>query len=145
MKGTQLTIQMSGLRTVRLRAGALRRKEPVREALKRALDECRDANGNPMDREAVSKELSRLVGQQVSVHALNNWCAEGKEDRRLPLEYAEALALITGDRGILEAAFGTSFRVLSDEDAAYLDLGRIVAEERTRSKRKRQVLERIGV
>ena len=144
-KPIQLTMQMSRLRTSRLRGGALRRKESVCEALRKALDGCKDLNGSPLDRETVSKELSRLVGESVSVHTINNWCAEGKENRRFPLEYAEALALITGDRGILDAALGEGFRMLDEEETAYLELGRIVAEERARSKKKRQVLERIGI
>lgn len=142
-KPIQLTMAMSRSRTSHLRAGALRRKEAVTEALKQALDGCRTLDGAPIDRETVAKELSRLVGETVSVHTLNNWCAEGKENRRLPLEYAEALALITGDRRILDAALGQNFRVLDETDSAYLELGKIVADERERSKRKRQVLERI--
>lgn len=142
-KPIQLTMQMSKSRTARLRAGALRRKEPVTEALKQALDGCKSLDGAPMDRETVAKELSRLVGEPVSIHTINNWCAEGKENRRFPLEYAEALALITGDRRILDAALGASFRALDDEETAFLELGRIVAEERARSRAKRQVMEKL--
>jgi hypothetical protein len=137
-KPIQLTFQMSRSRGASLRAGSLRVKESVREALKRAVEACE------MDRETIARELSRLVGEDVSIHTLNNWIADGKHDRRVPLEYAEALALITGDRGILDAAFST-FRVLDESQAPYYDLGVIEAEDRARRKAKRKALERIGV
>jgi len=35
-------------------------------------------------RENVAKELSRLVGEKISIHTLNNWCAAGKHNRRFP-------------------------------------------------------------
>ncbi|MEN6439459.1 MAG: hypothetical protein ABFD97_12870 [Syntrophobacter sp.] len=138
----QLTMQMGRLATSHWRRGALRRKEAIGEALRRALDGCTTVDGRPLDRETVSTELSRLVGENVSVHAINNWVAEGKDDRRIPLEYAEALTLITGDRGILDAALG-HYRVLDEEEVGYLELGRIVAEERKRAKEKRRVLEKL--
>lgn len=118
----------------------MRVKESVREALKSALDGCE------MDRETVAREISRLVGEEVSVHSLNNWCAEGKSDRRIPLEYAAAVVAITGNRGVLDAALGViGYRVLAPEEEDVLELGRITLEERSRRKAKRRVLERLRV
>jgi len=123
-----------------LRAGALRVKEAVNEALKAALDKC------GMSRDEVARELSRLVGEEISVHTLNNWCAEGKNNRRFPLEYAGALAVITGSQEVLDAALRSSgFRVLDIEQLVYYELGVIEAEERRRRKAKKEVIERIGL
>jgi len=131
---------MSSLPTGNRRAGSLRVKEGVKEALKQALDRC------GLDRETVADELSRLVGEPVSVHTVNNWVADAKGDRRFPLEYAGALTAITGDVGFLQAALagGAGIKVLAPEEVAYYELGKITAEERARRKRKRAVLEKIG-
>jgi len=136
----QLTMHMSRLASFRMRAGSLRRKESVSEALRRVLDGCRNLDGSPVDRETISKELSRLVGENISVHTLNNWCAQGKENRRFPLEYAEAIALITGDRGIVDAAF-VHFRVLDELEVPLFEMGKLVIEDRSRSRRRREMLE----
>ena len=69
-KHTQMKFQWSAIPTEDSRAGTLRTKEAVREALKTALD------NSPLGRDTVAKELSRLVGEDISVHSLNNWCAE---------------------------------------------------------------------
>ncbi len=123
-----------------LRAGSLRTKESVTEALRTALDK------SGLDREAVAHELSRLVGEDVSVHTINNWCAEGAHNRRIPLEFAAALAVITGSADILDAAVKVAgFRVLDREQAPYYELGVLTAEERTRRKRKKQIEDRIGL
>lgn len=105
-----------------------------------ALDAC------GLDREAVARELSRLVGEAVSVHTVNNWCATEKSDRRVPLEYAAALVAITGDASILRAALEVAgFRVLGPEDVPVYELGRIAVEETRRRRAKRAVMERIGL
>ena len=132
---------MSRLRTADIKAGALRRKEAVHEALKRSLDECTDLDGRPVDRETIAVELSRLVGEHISVHTLNGWCGESKENRMLPLERAEALAIITNDRRILEAAM-SRYRVIDEKGVAFLEIGMFVVDERERNKRKRQLFER---
>lgn len=135
----QLTFEMSKRGLPSLRAGALRVKESINEALRRSLDGC------GMDREGIARELSRLVGEEISVHTINNWCAEGKGNRRLPLEYAKALAIITGNAGVIQAALGPEFTVLNREQTEFYELGMIVAEERAVKKRKRKITERIGI
>lgn len=133
---TQLPLPLTKTRTSHLRAGSLRVKEALHEAVKRAL------NGCVLDREDVAKELSRLVGEEISVHALNNWCAEGKTNRRFPLECAKALALITGDTGILDAALGPEFEALDEDGRVCLEYGEMVLEDQMRNKRKRELKER---
>lgn len=139
-KPRQLTMSMSKRRPENLRAGAFRVKEAVNEALKAVLENCE------LSREEIAAELSRLVGEEISVHTLNNWCAEGKHNRRFPLEYAAALAVITGSRDVLDAALKVAgFRVLDADQGAYYELGVIAAEELARRKHKREVMERIGL
>ena len=102
--------------------------------------------GCNMSREDLARELSRMVGEEISVHTVNNWCAEGKNNRRFPLEYAAALAVITGSRQILDAAIRVAgFRVLDSEESAYFELGVIEAQERKRRKEKAKIIERIGI
>ena len=136
-KAVQIPLPLTKIRTSHLRAGSLRVKEAQHEALKRALDRC------GLDREEVAKELTRLVGEEISKHTINNWCAEGKTNRRFPLECAKALALITGDDGVLAAALEPEFTPLNEDGQACLEFGRLVIEDQLRSKRKRQLKERV--
>lgn len=136
-KAVQIPLPLTRHRTAHLRAGALRTKAAVHEALKTALNRCE------MAREDVAKELSRLVGEDISINTLNNWCAEGKTNRRFPLECAKALALITGDTGILDAALAPEFAALDEDGRACLEYGRLVIEDQMRAKRKRQLKERV--
>lgn len=139
-KPRQLTLSMSNSGSLTLRAGALRTKDAVREAI------CSAIAKSGLDREAVALELSRLVGEDVSKSTVDNWCAEGKHNRRFPLEYAAALAVITGGTDVLEAAIRPSgLRILNRDQAPYYELGVIVAEERARRKQKKQIEDRIGL
>ena len=135
----QLTLPLSSLPTSRVRAGALRCKESVREALSAALD----ASG--LDREYIAGELGRLTGENISVHTLHSYTAESKGDRRLPLEYAGALALILGDSSIVDAALAISgLVVLGEKEKAVYEIGKLAVEKKQRSKRERQLWERVN-
>jgi hypothetical protein len=136
----QLPLPWSKIRTASVRAGAFRVKDSVREALKRALDKA--FSDYAMDREAVEKELSRLAGEDVSFHAINNCCSEGKHDRRVPLEYVKALALITGDAGIIEAALSPEFSVMDEAGRAVYEYGVMVLEDKVRGKERRRLEEK---
>lgn len=136
----QLPLFRSKIRTTSVRAGAFRVKDSVREALKRALDKA--LSDYAMDREAVAKELSRLVGEEVSFHTINNWCSEGKNDRRIPLEHVKALSLITGDAGIIEAALSPEFFVMDEAGRAVYEYGVMVLEDKVRGKERRRLEEK---
>lgn len=125
------------IKTSHLRAGSMRTKEAVLEAVKRGLNDC------GLSRDEVASELSRLVGDDVSLHTLNNCCSEGKTNRRFPLEWAKALAMITGHTEILDAALGPEFAALDETGQACLEYGEIILEDKLRSKRKRQLQERV--
>jgi len=135
----QLTLPLSELPSQKRRTGSLRTKEGVKDAIRTALRAC------GLSRETVADELSRLTGDKISVHTINNWCAPEKTDRPMPLEYAAALTVITGDTGVVQAAVeAAGLVVLSPEDAPYFELGKLTAEDRARAARKKTLFERIG-
>ncbi|WP_285908107.1 hypothetical protein [Pseudodesulfovibrio pelocollis] len=134
----QLTLPLSSLPSQRRKAGSLRASEAVNEALRHALANC------GLSRETVADELTRLTGEAVSVHAVNNWAAPGKGDRRIPLELLAALTEVTGDPGIARAALAPAgLTVLTAEQTPLFELGRITAEDRERAKRRKELWEKI--
>jgi hypothetical protein len=135
----QLTLPLSSLPTANMAAGSLRCREAVHEAVRDALA----ASG--LTREYVAGELSRLTGDSVSIHHINSWTAESKAgERHIPMEYAAALTVILGDGRILAAACPKGYVVLSPEEAAIYELGKVVVEEQRRSRKKRELWERIN-
>jgi hypothetical protein len=133
-----LTLPLSSLPSRRLEAGGLRTSEAVKEALRVALRSC------GLSRETVADELTRLTGENISIHQINNWAASGKGDRSIPLEQLAALTLVTGDSGLVRAALGSSgWTVLRPEDLPFYELGRLTAEERERSRRRKEILGKI--
>ncbi len=135
----QLTLPLSSLPTANMAAGSQRCLEAVHEAFREALI----ASG--LKREYVAQELSRLTGDQVSIHHINSWTAESKAgERHIPLEYAAALTVILGDGRILAAACPKGYVVLSPEEAAVYELGKVVVEEKRRRRKKHELWERIN-
>ena len=137
-KLVQLTLPVSSLPTAGYQAGSLRVQDAVREAL------CEALRRSGLSREYVTSELSRLLGVTVNVCTLDSWTAESKSDRRLPLEYAGALALILGDTGILQAAFGANgILVLDAKERDIYELGKLAVEKRKQKKKERRIWERV--
>ena len=110
----------------------------MKEALRRAVDGC------GLGREEIAWELSRLVGEEVSIHTLNNYLAEGRKNRRVPAEYLAALEAITGAADLLEAILPGGWALLPPVEDGVYELGRIISEERMRRRRKRRLLEELG-
>ncbi|WP_028574327.1 hypothetical protein [Desulfonatronovibrio hydrogenovorans] len=136
----QLTIPMSEIPSRKRRAGSLRRCEAVQESIYDALKQC------ALGRDFIAEEMSRLTGDKISVNHINNWTAESKNGWKLPLEYAAALAVITGDDRILRAALaGSGLHVINQEERDLLDLGRITADEMQRRKKKRDIIRRLDI
>jgi hypothetical protein len=136
----QLNLPLTNLPSVDEPAGKYRRKEAVQEALKRTLRNCQ------LSREEIADEMTRLCSEKITVTHIANWTAESKNGWRMPLEYAAAFYVVTGDPGVVKASLaGSGIGVLDDEDYALFELGKIVAEERLRNKKKRQVMERLGI
>jgi len=139
-RAAQLTLPLDQIQSQKMRAGSLRRHEPVREALKSALKNC------GMTRELVAEEASRLTGDHISVNHLNNWTAESKNGWKLPIEYAAALAVVTGSPEIVKAALeGSGLSVLTEEETAIYELGKITAEDMERKKKRKEVLEKLNL
>ena len=136
----QMNLPLTNLGSFDEPAGKYRRKEAVQEALKRTLRNCQ------LSREEIADEMSRLMSEKVTVNHIANWTAESKNGWRMPLEYAAAFFVVTGDPGVIKAALaGSGIGILQDTDFALFELGRLVAEERARGKRKRQVMETLGI
>lgn len=135
----QLTLPLSSLPARQLRAGALRAKESVKEAVAASIRGC------GLSREVIAQEMSRLTGEGISHHQINNWTAPAKDDRSMPLEYAPALGAVTGNHAALRAAAELAGCLLLEPDEVPLyELGRLTAEDKTRAKRKRELWEQIG-
>ncbi|MGE4191810.1 MAG: hypothetical protein AB7E51_00325 [Pseudodesulfovibrio sp.] len=135
----QLTLPLSSLPSQERGAESLRASGAVKEALRQALDRC------GLSRDTVADELTRLTGETVTVHTINNWAAQGKSDRRIPLDQLAALSIVTGDPGIARAALEPAGLMVLDKDQVPLyELGRITAEDKARAKRKRELWEKIG-
>jgi len=102
----QLLLPLGNGGTNTIRAGRLGRHDAIREALTSALAAC------PLSREEFASEMSRLLGESISVNHLNNWASTAKKDWRFPLEYAAAFCLISQDFGLIEAALEETGREL---------------------------------
>ncbi|NDV20857.1 hypothetical protein GO013_15710, partial [Pseudodesulfovibrio sp. JC047] len=125
----QMTLPMSSLPSQRLQSGSLRTFEPVKDALNAALKGC------GLSRDVVAEELSRLTGHEISVHQINNWAAPSKEDRPTPLHFLAAITEITGSPALAEAALeGTGYKLLTPDEVAYYEIGRLEAEKREQTK-----------
>ncbi|AGW12805.1 hypothetical protein DGI_0916 [Megalodesulfovibrio gigas DSM 1382 = ATCC 19364] len=136
----QLLLPLAPCGTKGMRAGMLLRKDAVREALTEALAGC------PLSREEVAAELSRLTGEAVSVHHLHSWCSEAKREWRFPLELVTAFCLVTQDFGVLAAVLDGTGQALADKETMTLaEYGRLVAEDKKRAARRRELQERLGV
>lgn len=135
----QLTLPLSSLPSQRRKAGSLRTSDAVKEALRDALRGC------GLSRETIADELTRLTGNNVSIHTLNNWAAPSTGDRPMPLDMLAAITVITGDAGPAKAALeAAGLAVLEPEQLALFELGKITAEDKARAKRKRELWEKIG-
>ncbi len=123
-----------------IRAGRMGRKYAVREALTEALGAC------DLSREQVASELSRLTGEAISINHINNWTSPAKEGWRFPLEYVAAFAVVTQNQGIIDAALeGTGLAVIGEEEQAYVEFGRIMIEDKKRMKKKKALMQKLGV
>lgn len=120
-------------RTLNLRAGSLRTKESILESLKRCIDD------SGISRDDLSEEISRLVGEYVSVHTINNYLAEGKTNRRFPLEFALAVAMIVGSHDFISAALNSFMEIIGPDDVAAMKYGRMLLEDEERSKLKKEL------
>ena len=125
MRLVEMCVPMSSLPSQQLEDGSLRTFESVKAAVNHALRQC------GLSRDVVAEEVSRLTGHKITKHQINNWAAQGKEDRPVPLNVLAALIQITGDHSLAEAALaGTGLQLLTPDEAIYYEIGVMEAEKK---------------
>lgn len=131
-------LPLTEIKSFNCSAGSFRRKEAVQEAL------CQALKRSMMSREEVADELSRLVGEKITVNHIANWTAESKNGWRLPLEYAAALTQILNDTGIIKAALGGSgINILDDKEMALYEIGKAIEDKRENDAKLRESRDRL--
>ena len=135
----QLLLPLRNGGTSGIRAGRLCRKNAVREALTQALLVC------DLSREDVAAELTRVTGEAISVNHLHNWCSDAKKEWRFPLELVTAFCQITGDYGLIAAVLdGTGMGLADERTLKAAEYGKLLAEEKKRAAKKRELLEALA-
>lgn len=110
----------------------------IAHTMSEALDKCREAG---VDRERVADRMSYLIGDKVSVAMLNAYSAPSRETHQINVERAIAfdatVKSVTGTSPLLRLqARHAGDRVVSQEEAAHIELGRIFLQERELRERK---------
>lgn len=125
LRAKQLSLPFMTSKSFEYPAGSFRRSEAVQEAVVAALKGCL------LSREEIADEMSRLLGEKVSINHIANWAATSKTSYRIPLEYAAAFCVITNDNRVIKAAFaGSGINVLDDTEMALYEIGKAVEEKR---------------
>lgn len=97
------------------------------------------------DRYAISAEMSRLVGTDITKHQIDSWAAESREGWRFPLAYAPAFEAACNSYALTEwLAELRGCRVLVGEEALLAELGRIEREEAALKARRQMLKQRLG-
>lgn len=74
--------------------GSLNFDAELRAVISQALKDCPDG------RHVVAARMSELTGQDISVHMLNSWSAESKENHRFPFAFSAAFEVATGSQAL---------------------------------------------
>jgi len=97
------------------------------------------AQARNLSRERVAELMCYHLGEKFSVATLNGYCAQSHEEREVSLRRAMAFDAALG-LDVLLGMFAKKRgdrKVISQEDAAYIELGRIHQEEKELAERKR--------
>ena len=139
LRAKQLSLPFMTSRSFKHQAGSFRRAEAVHEAVLMALKHCL------LSREEIADEMSRLLGEKVTVNHVANWAAESKNGWRMPLEYASAFCVVTNDNRVIKAAFsGSGINVLDDSEMAFYEIGKAVEEKRESDARLKENRNRLN-
>lgn len=93
----------------------------VREVIIAAMKNCCKS------RAQIADELSYLLSTSVTERMLGAYAAESRDDHKFPLQYARALAEVTGDSRVLTCHVEKAgFHVITREEKKLLELGRQV-------------------
>ncbi|WP_431281626.1 DNA transposition protein [Humitalea sp. 24SJ18S-53] len=57
---------------------------------------------SPKDRPTIAAEMTAFIGERVSLHMVNAWASEAREEHGIPLVKLLALLHVTRDRRLLE-------------------------------------------
>lgn len=138
-RAKQLSLPFMTSKSFEYSAGSFRRTESVQEALKITLKNC------VLSREEIADEMSRLLGEKVSVNHIANWAAESKNGYRLPLEWASAFCVVANDTRVIKAAFeGSGINVLDDNEMAFFEIGKAIEEKRESDARLKESRNRLN-
>jgi hypothetical protein len=81
-------------------------------------------------REAIAEEMSHLIGTEITVAMLNTYTAESKRLHRFPAAWIPAFCTATGDSRLLQYLVQrTGYRMITEEEAKYMVLGRKLVEQ----------------
>lgn len=81
-------------------------------------------------RERIADEMSHLVGTEITVVMLNAYTATSKRLHRFPAAWIPAFCTATGDSRLLQyLTQRTGFRMITNEEQKYLELGRKLVEQ----------------
>lgn len=110
----------------------------IAHTMSEAIEKCREAG---IDRERIVDRMSYLIGDKISVAMLNAYTAPSRETHQINVERAIAfdstVRALTGASPLLRLqARHAGERVVSQEEAAHIELGRIFLEERHLRERK---------
>ena len=111
----------------------------IAHTMSQALDRCRESG---VDRERIAERMTYLLGEKVSVAMLNAYTAPSRDTHQINVERAIAFDAagksVVGTRALLhlQARHGGE-RIVSKEEAAFIELGRIYQQERQLRERKR--------
>jgi hypothetical protein len=113
----------------RLPSGSFNDQYLVREVITAAMKR------SGKSRAQLADEMSFLVGTVVTERMLNAFAAESREDCKFPLQYARALAEVTGDiRVLICFVEKAGLLVITEEEGKLLELGRqILAEKKAQA------------
>lgn len=138
IRAEQLSLPFMHSPSFEYSAGSFRRTESVQEAIRLTLKDCR------LSRDEIADEMSRLLGEKVSVNHIANWAAESKNGYRLPLEWAAAFCVVTNDSRVIKAALRESgINVLDDGEMVFFEIGKAVEEKRERTAKLKANRERL--
>jgi len=138
-RAKQMSLPFDHSGTYQHSAGSFRRTYAVIEALKTTLKQ------SSLSREQIADEMSRLLGEEVSKNHIANWAAESKNGWRMPLEWAAAFSVITGDYSVIKAVFeGSGINILNDSEMAFYEIGKAIEEKRESDARLKETRNRLN-
>ncbi len=100
---------------------------------------------SPKSREEIGEEISRLVGERVSIRMLNSYTSEAAEQHRWPSQYTRAFCYVVEDwtllRCIVERA---GFHLITQAEGELLELGREYLKQKRASEQLQLLEKRLG-